>query len=87
MKTSRFNWCEICGEYAECEVHHVFEGTARKMSDKYGAVVKICRRCHSDIHSRPSKYEWLKGQTQKKVMEAQNWDMDEWFNHFHKNYI
>lgn len=87
MRTYRFKKCDICGEYRECEIHHVFGGLKRAISDKYGAVVSICRKCHSDIHSHPAKYEWLKAETQKKVMEDRNWDIDEWFDHFGKNYI
>lgn len=84
FKTSRF--CEICGAQA-CDIHHVFGGTARQISDKYGATVFICRKCHDDIHRHPLKYEWLKQETQKKVMESHNWDLDDWFNVFHKNYL
>ena len=86
-KISHFERCELCGEYAPCEIHHVFSGTARQISDKYGAVVRCCRACHAKIHHRPSEYYWLKSETQKKVMEAQRWSLDDWMDHFYKNYL
>lgn len=70
-----------------CEHHHVFGGTARKISDQYGAVVWLCRRCHRAYHDHPSEYQWLREQTQRKVMHYQGWDLDEWMEHFHKNYL
>lgn len=85
-KISRFERCEICGEYRECETHHVFGGTARQISDKYGAVASCCRICHNEIHHHPAQYEWLKAQTQERVMQEQGWSLEEWMEHFYKNY-
>lgn len=87
MKTSRFKKCDICGEYSECEIHHVIGGTARQISDKYGAVVSCCRTCHNKIHHRPADYTWLRSETQKRVMKEQGWDLAEWMEHFYKNYL
>ena len=40
-------YCIICGS-PYVEVHHVFYGTAnRKLSDKYGLVVPLCREHHT----------------------------------------
>lgn len=91
MATSRFKPeyrdCEICGAVTECEAHHVFAGTARQISDKYGAIVYCCRACHDRIHARPAEFKWLQDRTQRKVMEREEWDLDEWMQHFFKNYL
>ena len=86
-RISRSNKCEICGEVTPCEVHHVMGGTARQISDKYGAVVHCCRACHSKIHHNPAEYSWLKAETQKRVMQEQGWTLEDWMKHFYKNYM
>ena len=42
--------CYLCGQYGPVEEHHVFGGPCRSISDRYGFVVHICRKCHSLIH-------------------------------------
>lgn len=42
--------CYICGKWGRVDEHHVFGGPCRKMSDRYGLVVHLCRECHSLIH-------------------------------------
>lgn len=42
--------CYICGKWGKVDEHHVFGGSCRKTSDRYGFVVHLCRKCHSLIH-------------------------------------
>ena len=42
--------CYICGKWGKVDEHHVFGGSCRKTSDRYGLVVHLCRDCHSLIH-------------------------------------
>lgn len=42
--------CYLCGTYGKTEEHHVFGGPVKKTSDRYGLVVYICQKCHSQIH-------------------------------------
>ena len=79
--------CEICGVTQRCDKHHVFGGTARKISDKYDATVWLCRNCHNAYHKHPSAYQWLREKTQTKVMFEQGWSKEDWLEHFHKNYL
>jgi hypothetical protein len=45
--------CEICGRYDYLEEHHLIPGIAnRKISDKYGLTINICRACHQNIHNK-----------------------------------
>lgn len=83
----RFGECAICGRSGYMDIHHVFGGTARQMSEKYGATVMLCPDCHRSYHAHPAAYRWLREKTQAKVMFMQNWDLDEWMAHFHKNYL
>jgi ribosome-binding protein aMBF1 (putative translation factor) len=48
--------CELCGRWEYLSPHHVFFGTAnRKISEKYGMVIRVCPDCHLNgkkaIHS------------------------------------
>ena len=81
--------CAICGREVEyIHIHHCFEGISlRRISDKYGAVIAVCPACHRDIHDHPRKYLWLKEKTQREVMRAQNWTIDDWHKHFGKSYL
>lgn len=79
--------CQICGEFMPCERHHVFGGTSRQISDKYGAVVWLCRKCHRAYHDHPAAYQWIKEKTQARVMFEQGWTTEDWIKHFYKNYL
>lgn len=43
----------ICG-HPDTEIHHVFMGSRRQMSDRYGLTVPVCRKCHRLIHAAPN---------------------------------
>lgn len=75
--------CEICGRYGQLERHHVWGSFWRNKSEKYGAVVMICRRCHDDLHHHhPRKYIWLKEQWRDRLMAENGWDRDEFIKEF-----
>ena len=75
--------CEICGKYGRLDMHHVFNKAYRKKSEKYGAVVWICRKCHDDLHHHhPSKYIWLKEQWRDRLMTENGWDRETFIKEF-----
>lgn len=78
--------CDLCGRWGKLEAHHVFEGRNRKQSDRYGAVIHICRDCHNKIHHHPADYAYLKREWQAKLMQDNGWTMDDWMERFRKNY-
>lgn len=39
--------CYVCG-YPVTEVHHIFGGANRKISDKYGFTVRLCHYHHNE---------------------------------------
>lgn len=43
--------CYWCGKWDYLECHHVFEGSNRSASTKYGLMVDLCPACHRKIHS------------------------------------
>ena len=45
------NVCFFCGTTLNLERHHCLHGTAnRKLADKYGLTVLLCRRHHEEAH-------------------------------------
>lgn len=45
--------CFICGKRTDLSVHHALHGTAnRKLADKYGLTVYLCRECHMNLHDK-----------------------------------
>lgn len=79
--------CEVCGKTTNCEKHHVFGGTSRKISEKYNATSWLCPSCHRAFHNHPSVFLWLREKTQARVMFEQGWTVDEWREHFFKSYL
>ena len=80
--------CELCGVWDYLEEHHVFEGNGRrKIADEWGATVRICPKCHRDIHRNPKKYIWLKAKYQRLVMARYDLTEEEFVERIGKSYI
>ncbi len=81
--------CRLCGYIGLVETHHVFMGSYRRLSDKYGATVTLCPYCHRYIHSgtgTDARRE-LQRTVQHEVMQTQGWTLDEWLKIFQKSWI
>ena len=80
--------CWVCGN-PNTEEHHVIYGTAkRKLSDKYGLVVYLCRPHHTGpkgAHFNSSLDTQLKMFAQKKFEEK--YSHKKFMEVFHKNYL
>lgn len=79
--------CEICGKYDFCDVHHVYAGTRRKIADRLGLKVTLCQRCHDDVHAHPAKYEWLKAEVQRRYMEQNGIDTQDFIEIMGRSYL
>lgn len=80
--------CFLCGRVTELERHHVMGGPNRKLAEKYGLVVFLCREHHtgdSGVHKNRWKSDRLKGLAQI-AFEARH-SHDEWMKVFKKNYL
>lgn len=51
--------CFLCHRPAS-EIHHCVFGRFRKLSDKYGLVVPLCRECHEVVHRNKNRADLLK---------------------------
>lgn len=43
--------CYLCGRETVTECHHIFGGSNRRISDKDGMTVYLCRLCHWRCHN------------------------------------
>ena len=59
------NFCYLCGSPYNIEMHHCVFGRFRRLSDKYGLIVPLCRSCHYDIHHDIEKANYLKQVAQR----------------------
>ena len=49
IMTDDFVTCYWCGKRAD-EIHHIRHGADKKLSEKYGLMVPLCRECHNKVH-------------------------------------
>lgn len=81
--------CFICGRVTGLERHHVMSGTAnRKLSEKYGLTVMLCREHHtgdSGVHKNRKQADSLKRLAQ--IAFEARYSHDEWMQIFKKNYL
>lgn len=46
------NYCDICGKnFESLDTHHCVMGYNRKLADQDNLTVRICRKCHKEIHN------------------------------------
>lgn len=87
--------CFLCGRNGQgdrLELHHIYSGANRKLSDKYGLVVLLCgNRCHRtgaySAHQNAEIAHYLHRYGQQKAMQEQGWTTEDFRKVFGKNYL
>ena len=87
--------CWICGRNGNgdpLEEHHIFQGSNRSNSTKYGLTVYLCgSRCHREgkysVHKCRETRDRLMKYGQEKAMIEQGWDVEKFIEVFGKSYI
>ena len=80
--------CYLCGSTRWIEIHHIFAGSDRKLSTKYGLVVPLCHECHqgkNGVHQNFEKRRYLQQIAQKRFEEE--YPEEEWMKIFRRNYL
>ena len=86
--TDRMNQCIVTHALTGVEIHHVFGGANRKLSEKYDFCVPLHRSVHPNGAYRTDKNwleldHWLKRKCQEYYIEvAQIGDRDSWYREF-----
>ena len=88
--------CYLCGgrgtSLDPLDVHHVFFGTLRSKSDKYGLTVYLHHnKCHifgrDAVHVNRATDLAIKKRAQIAAMKKYRWTEQDFINQFYKNYI
>ena len=90
-----YNKCFICGRNGNgdpLDRHHIFGGSRRKLSEKYGLVVYLCHnRCHifgeNAVHQNFEVMDYLHRYGQRKAMKEQGWTVKRFREVFGANYL
>lgn len=90
-----FKSCFLCkrnGNFDRLERHHIFSGTNRQKSEKYGLVVYLCgSRCHREgefsAHRNKQVADYLHRYGQAKFMREQNKTKEQFIAEFGCNYL
>lgn len=49
IMTDNYEECYVCGQMA-VEMHHIFHGADKKLSEELNCMVPLCRKCHDRVH-------------------------------------
>lgn len=81
--------CWFCGARARLEEHHIFAGTAnRRISEKYGLKVFLCKRHHTGKNGAQYDRDMnlqLKQEAQRKFEQIYSHEL--WMETIRKNYL
>ena len=80
--------CYLCGGTRNLEIHHIFSGSNRKLSTRYGLVVTLCANCHRGINGVHNNYEKMEELRKigQKAFQKEYPSLD-FLKIFHRNYL
>lgn len=83
--------CYITGSAFNLHEHHVYGGSRRKLSEKYGLKIYLRSDWHNiadySVHRDPVLDKKIKAEVQKIAMEHYKWTVEDFISIFGKNYI
>ena len=90
-----YKTCFLCnrnGNGDRLERHHIFGGSRRKLSEKYGLVVYLCgSRCHREgkysVHQNAEVMNYVHKYGQKLAQEKYGWTVEQFREIFGASYI
>lgn len=86
IMTDDWEHCFLCGKQAQ-QIHHVFNKSDKKRSEKFGLLTPLCANCHALVHDEPSQET---NKELKKIAQADfmmHYSYAEWMKQFGKNYM
>ena len=63
----------------------IFGRGLRKLSDRYGLVIRLCPACHRELHQNASMMAWSRAEGQRRFEEDHS--HEEFMKIFGKNYL
>ena len=82
--------CAVCHTTLDLHRHHIFAGSDRALSEKYGLTVWLCARHHNmsseGVHNNIALDRKLKAIAQRRAMKHYGWSAEDWLKIFRRNY-
>ena len=79
--------CYICAKPYPLERHHLYAGTRRQISERYGACVMLCPEHHRQAHHAGWISTYLKRKGQEALMRREGWTVDNFISEFGRSYL
>ena len=81
--------CYICRKAFGTDTHHIFGAADRWKSEADGLTVRLCRRCHDDVHFSKDKSKDLMDRLHREGQKAyeQTHTREEWMIRYGRNYL
>ena len=88
-KHDLYRVCALCGSTRNIEEHHIFGGSNRRNSTRYGMVIDVCSTCHRTgpkaIHNNDTLRRKLMQDGQRRFEETHT--RAEFMKIFGRNYL
>ena len=82
--------CAVCHTTLDLHRHHIFAGSDRALSEKYGLTVWLCARHHNmsseGVHNNIALDRKLKAIARRRAMKYYGWSVEDWLKIFRRNY-
>lgn len=82
--------CYLTGAKTGLHEHHIFGGSNRKLSEKYGLKIWLTYENHigeNGIHFNKEFSIAMKQEAQRRAMQYYNWTKEEFIKIFGRNYL
>lgn len=87
IKGDREEECFMCKQWGAIELHHIYKGKNRKISDREGFVVHLCSDCHGKLHGKDGHLMDLYLMKTCQLAYEENHTRSEFMNLIGRNYI
>lgn len=78
--------CQVCGTYGVTQIHHIFPGPLRRISEREDFVIELCVSCHRRAHTDADFSFCLKHDAQLDWLYSGH-TMEEWMRMMHRSWV
>ena len=76
--------CFLCQSEQDLELHHCLHGSYRKLADKDGLIVALCRKCHQRVHDHGGFDKDLQGIAQRAYIKSNQCTREDFLKRYGK---
>lgn len=79
--------CFLCRAVVGLDEHHLLEGAYKKIAEKLGLKIYLCRRCHKAVQENEENMQKLRELGQLKAMKHYKWTADQFRGVTGRNFL